>query len=99
MSKITDITEKLSFDENPVLKIKDQELEVQSDAETMLLIMGLFSNEKNEMEAAVKAAELIFSDEDRQKIKNMKLQIGDYMILIQEAMNLAMGATDNPGER
>ena len=30
--KIVDITEKLSFDENPVLKIKDVTVEVNSDA-------------------------------------------------------------------
>ena len=30
MAKVVDITEKLSFDENPVLKIKDIEVEVKS---------------------------------------------------------------------
>ena len=34
--KIVDITEKLSFDENPVLKIKDVTVEVNSDAATVL---------------------------------------------------------------
>ena len=41
--KIVDITEKLSFDENPVLKIKDVTVEVNSDAATVLKIMGIFS--------------------------------------------------------
>lgn len=35
MAKIVDISEKLSFDENPILKIGDLEVEVNSDAETM----------------------------------------------------------------
>ena len=35
MGKIIDITDKLSFDGNPKLKIKDNELEVNADAPTM----------------------------------------------------------------
>ena len=94
MSKIVDITDKLSFDTNPVLKVKDQSIEVRSDAETMLKIMGLFGGDKNEVEAAVGAAELIFSEKDQKKIAKMGLQMKDYMILIQEAMKLAMGEED-----
>ena len=41
--KIVDITEKLNFDENPVLKVKNVTIEVNSDAATVLKIMGLFS--------------------------------------------------------
>lgn len=40
--KIVDITEKLNFDENPVLKVKNVTIEVNSDAATVLKIMGLF---------------------------------------------------------
>ena len=48
MSKVVDITDKLSFDTNPVLKVKNESFEVQSDAETVLKIMGLFNGEKND---------------------------------------------------
>lgn len=89
MSKVIDITEKLRFNENPALKVKDQVLEVQADAENVLKIMGLFNGEKDEGKAAIEAAELIFSKEDQKKIKNMKLQFNDYLILIQEAIDLA----------
>ena len=41
--KIVDITEKLSFDENQVLKIKDVTVEVNFDAASVLKIMGIFS--------------------------------------------------------
>lgn len=98
MSKIVDITDKLSFDTNPVLKVKGESIEVQSDAETMLKIMGLFCGDKSEAEAAVDAAKLIFSDKDQKKIANMGLQMKDYMILVQEAMNLAMGGEEDGGE-
>lgn len=99
MSKVVDITDKLSFDTNPVLKIKEENIEVRSDAETMLKIMGLFSGDTNEVEAAVKAAELIFSEKDQKKIAKMGLQMKDYMILVKEAMNLAMDEDDNGGEQ
>ena len=46
MAKVVDITEKLSFDENPKIKIKGHEFEVNSDAKTMLEIMGLFSTDR-----------------------------------------------------
>lgn len=98
MSKIVDITDKLSFDTNPLLKVKEESIEVQSDAETMLKIMGLFGGDKSEAEAAVEAAKLIFSDKDQKKIVKMGLQMKDYMILVQEAMNLAMGGEEDGGE-
>lgn len=45
MAKIVDITDKLSFDENPKLVIKGKELEVNADAPTMLKVMGLLRND------------------------------------------------------
>ena len=44
MAKKIDITDKLDFSENPVLKIEDIEVEVKGDAETMLRLMGVFAN-------------------------------------------------------
>lgn len=93
MSKVIDITDKLSFNENPILKVKNQQLEVQADAETMLRIMGLF-NEKSETVAAVEAASLLFSEADKRKIAKMKLSMKDYMVLIETAMNVAMGENE-----
>ena len=56
MAKVVDITDKLSFDENPKIKIKGVEYEVNADARTMLEIMGLFSS-KDQTGAAVEAYE------------------------------------------
>ena len=44
MSKIIDITNKLAFEDNPRLKIKDTELEIDATAENMLKVMGLVSD-------------------------------------------------------
>ncbi len=96
MAKVIDITDKLSFDENPKLKIKGIVVTVNADAETMLKIMGAFGNE-SEMQASLKAYDLMFSEKDRKKINGLKLPARSLMTLIQEAMNLVMGE-DDPGE-
>ena len=90
MGKIIDITDKLQFDENPHLKVKDVEVEVNADAETMLKIMGEFKN-KSEVEASLNSFELLFSDADREKILALKMPAKSLMIMIESAMSLVMG--------
>lgn len=98
MSKVLDITDKLSFDTNPVIVVKGEELEVHSDAATVIKIIGLFNGEKSELEASTEAIDLLFSKKDKEKIKNLNLLMKDYKILIQEAVNLAVGDDDSEGE-
>lgn len=93
MAKVIDITEKLSFDENPKLVIKGKEFEVNADAETMLKIMGAFSN-KGDGEASIDAYNLMFSEKDRKKISEMKLPFKDLMVIIENAMNLINGGEE-----
>ena len=45
MARVVDITDKLTFDGNPSLKIKGKLLEVNADAPTMLKVMGVLSRE------------------------------------------------------
>ena len=71
MAKKIDITDKLDFSENPVLKIEDIEVEVKGDAETMLRLMGVFAN-NSEMQAVGEALNLIFSPEDMETLKHFK---------------------------
>lgn len=68
MGKVLDITEKLSFDENPKIVIKGETFEVNADAETMLKIMGEFSN-KGEMKGSIVAYDLMFNDKERKKLQ------------------------------
>lgn len=97
MSKVVDITDKISFDENPKIMVKGEMLEVNADAETMLKIMGAFQN-KGSIEASLEAYELLFSEKDRKKISKMKPQFKDFMKIIEIAMNLAKGE-EEPGEQ
>lgn len=99
MSKVVDITEKLDFEENPKIKIKDETLEVNADATTVLKIMGSF-NDKGEVSASnvVTMYELLFNEKDRKKIDKMKLQFKDFQTLVLSAINLVTGE-EEPGEQ
>ena len=90
MAKVVDITEKLSFDENPKIKIMDTELEVNADAESMLMLMGALTT-MSEGEATLEAYNLLFNEADRKKIGEMKLQFKDFKVLIEDAINLVTG--------
>lgn len=97
MAKVIDITDKLSFDENPCILIKGQTFEINADAKTMLEIMGDF-NSKSEIEATLSAYERMFSERDRKRIDKLKLPFKDLMVIIQESMSLIQGE-DEPGEQ
>lgn len=95
--KIVDITEKLSFDENPVLKIKDVTVEVNSDAATVLKIMGIFSKGASAKEVLA-VYELIFNEKDRKKIDKLNLQFKDFQTIIMAAVDMITG-DEEPGEQ
>jgi hypothetical protein len=95
--KIVDITEKLSFDENPVLKVKDVTVEVNSDAATVLKIMGIFSKDTSAKEVLA-AYELIFNEKDRKKIDKLNLQFKDFQTIIMAAVDMITG-DEEPGEQ
>lgn len=95
--RVVDITEKLSFDENPVLKVKDTTVEVNSDAATVLKIMGILSRGTSAKEI-LEMYELIFKETDRKKIDKLKLQFKDFQTLIISAVNMITG-DDEPGEQ
>ena len=96
MAKIVDISEKLSFDENPILKIGDLEVEVNSDAETMLKLMGTL--DKGESMSAVKESmELLFEKGAVEKIcslkdkKGKKLSASSLSKIVETAIELVVG--------
>ena len=97
MSRRVDITEKLSFNENPCLVIRGRELEVNTDAPTMLKVMGIMSNDDPGAEEIIGAYELVFPQASRDVIeKELKLS---FIIVVQEAFNLVLGEDSKPGEQ
>lgn len=91
MAKVMDITDKLSFDSNPKLKIGKKEIEVNADAPTVLKIMGLMSEEGDSTEKLVEACELLFPEESRAALDELKLSFHDFVIVIQLAVELVTG--------
>lgn len=94
MGKIVDITEKLEFGANPRIAVKGKEYEVNADAETVLKIMGILSDEGTTAAAVVKMYELIFSEKERAAIAKLKLQFRDFRTLVETALNLVTGADE-----
>ena len=90
-----DMTEKLKFDEDPILKVKDKELTVKSDAVTVLKLMDIIQKD-GEVEGALKAVELVFSEKDRKKLDSLGLKMNDYIAVITTAFSLAVG--EDPDE-
>ena len=98
MAKRINITDKLDFEENPVMEIGTLEVEVNADAETMLRLMGVFA-EKGDLEAVGEALNLIFKLEDVDAICNLKksgkkLSAKSLMTIVQSAMSLVMGENE-----
>lgn len=92
MGRVVDITEKLSFDENPKLRIKNVEVEVNSDAATMLKIMQTIGDGDNVKPIdIVKMYELMFNERDRKKIDSLKLQFNDFQVVVMTAMGVVTG--------
>ena len=89
MAKVVNITDKLSFDENPFLEINGKKYEVNANAMTVLEIMGDFAN-KGEAEAIVSAYERLFSEKDRSELS--KLPFKDLVVVVESGMALAQGA-------
>lgn len=95
------LTEKLRFDEDPVLVIRDTELTVKSDAEIVLKMLDVLAT-KGEHAAAREVIELLLSEKDRKKLAALRLKIRDYSAVVRAAVALATGndpeATEPAGE-
>lgn len=92
MAKVIDITDKLDFDSNPKIQIKGKEYEVNADAETVLVIMGLFGEDGGMTPASVKKMyKLVFTEEAREDIAKLNLKFKDFQTLVMAAVNLITG--------
>ena len=92
MGRIIDITSKLGFDENPKLKIKDEELELNADAESLLKIMGYMgAGDSITMQDIEDAFQIVFTPESYKKLKEMNLNFQDYQTVFQIAVDVVTG--------
>lgn len=99
MAKVVDITDKLDFEGNPRIRIKNEDLEVNADAATMLKIMGILgeSDEPGPKEV-IRMYELMFPEKERRKIEKLKLNFKDFQTLVFTAISL-VGGENSQGEQ
>lgn len=99
MAKVVNITEKLTFEENPRLVIKGKELEVNADAPTMLKVMGLMGSTDPGIHEILETYDLMFPEKSKKEIEKLKLGFKDLIVVVQEAVQLIIGEDDEPGEQ
>lgn len=91
MGKVVDITEKLSFDGNPYLMIKDKKLEVNADAPTMLKVMDVLSAGESGPKEIMEMIDLMIPEESQKTLEELHLSFNDLVIVVQEAVSLITG--------
>lgn len=98
MAKVVDITDKLTFEENPSLEIKGKTIEVNADAPTMLKVMGLMGREDPGIQEIMEAFGLMFPEKSKKELDKLKLSFRDLIVVVQEAVQLIAGDGDGRGE-
>ena len=91
MGKVVDITEKLSFDGNPYLMIKDKKLVVNADAPSMLKVMGVLSVGEPGPKEIMEMIDLMIPEESQKTLEELHLSFNDLVIVVQEAVSLITG--------
>lgn len=100
MSKVIDITEKLTFEGNPSLKIKGKTLEVNADAPTMLKVMGLMGSGDPGPKEIVDMYEMMFPEKSQKEIEKFKLNFNDLVTVVEAAVGLIVDTDgDSQGEQ
>lgn len=100
MGKRIDITEKLNFEETPVLVIQGKEIHVNDDAVTMLSVMQLMGRKEPSVGEIMKVYEKLFPASDRKVMEQeLKLRFSSLITVIKEAMELIAGDVTDKGER
>ena len=91
------LTDKLTFDAPPQIEIKGKKITVKSDAVTVLKLMDLIQKDDT-TEAALQAANILFSEKDKKVIDSLNLCFKDYVTLLTAAMSLAAGEDPNEAQ-
>lgn len=96
MAKTVDITSKLNFEEKPQIKIKETLITVNNEAAAMLKLIPKMSGHVDPA-AIAEMCETLFEPSEYEKVMSLKLNLSDFMILIDAATQLVMGDNE-PGE-
>lgn len=99
MSKIIDITDKLNFEEKPIVKVKDVEITANNDAVSMLKVVAIFEDgeKSTNVQDILKLYELLFAPSEQAKIEALNLDMDDFTTLVTQTAKLIVGG-ENEGE-
>lgn len=94
MSKIIDITNKLNFEEKPIIKVKDVEVAVNNEATTILEVMAITEDAGNNVNSknVYELVERLFDEENQKKLNSLKLNFEDFVTFIAETIKMVNGA-------
>lgn len=96
MGKRIDITDKLNFEENPVIVIKGKEIEVNTDASNVLKILSMVDDKTGNVDISqiTEMADLLFTKTGKKNLESLKLNMKDFAEVVSAAMELATGGED-----
>ncbi len=95
MSKIIDITDKLTFEENPRIRVKDVEIELNANALDFYETLGMMNEKSTNMDELT--LRLAATPADVDKIKALKLSVKDFNLFARMCLETISGA-DTEGE-
>ena len=75
--------------------IKGNSIEVNSDAPTMLKVMGLMNGEPG-IQEILDVFDLMFPEKSKKELSKLKLNFQDLVVVIQEAVSLISGDGKEP---
>lgn len=94
MAKVFDITDKLSNENTVILKVKDTDLEVKIDAETVLKALAMSDEETSVGERYLGMQKVLFTEESSDKITKLNLPFPAYKTVVETAFSIAVGSYD-----
>lgn len=94
MSRIIDITDKLTFEENPRIRVKGTEIELNADALNLVEVL-----KASETATAAELAELFLNKllatpEDAEKVRALNLKFKGMKALFTECIKIITGSDD-----
>lgn len=85
-----DVTDKLSFEVNPIVVLKGEEFEIQADAKNIIEMITKAEGE-DDFTGLLIAYEHLFSERDRKKIDKVKMNGKDFGTFVRACIALAIG--------
>lgn len=99
MSKVIDITNKLTFDENPKVKVKGVEIELNANAVDLFKVLAIVQSGDTSPEAISTLCEVLFpSKKEYEKVRELDLKSDDFTTFLFVCARIAFGNEDEDTE-